>query len=160
MNGNKKPAGQKFFSSTKKPPSLFSNPQASLVPFPPKTSENSPFKKEAKVEDPSEISEVEIPPGLNYYMDGLIKVLQSDYDAAEDLESQIYREHFLQTFQALHFCTKLKPTDPNVLASKRQPLIKRTKDESINLSLFDFKHPGRNRQTNPCFRFGRNSDPL
>ncbi len=42
-----------------------------------------------------------------------------------DYFSQIYKEHFIQSYQSLTFCKYLKPVDPRVLAQKKVFLPKR-----------------------------------
>ena len=43
----------------------------------------------------------------------------------KDYFSQIYREHFMQSFQAMAFCKFVKPADPKILAQKKVFLTKR-----------------------------------
>ena len=55
--------------------------------------------------------------GFTYYMTGLEKAHR--WTGGLDYFAQIYREHFLQSFQALNFVKSLKPVDPAILAQKR-----------------------------------------
>lgn len=43
--------------------------------------------------------------------------------------SQMHREHFVQTFQALQFCNNLKPVDPKVLSAKQVSLFRKEIDK-------------------------------
>lgn len=36
-----------------------------------------------------------------------------------DYFSQIHREHFIQTYQAMMFCRYMRPVDPKVLGAKK-----------------------------------------
>lgn len=58
-----------------------------------------------------------------YYMTNLEKHLKR-YDD-RDYFSQIYREHFQQSFQSMKFCRFMKQTDPKVLAKKKVYLTKK-----------------------------------
>jgi hypothetical protein len=58
-----------------------------------------------------------------YYMAGLEKYHKSYIES--DYFCQIYREHFMQTYQAMMFCRYLKTVDPKVLGQKRVFLSKR-----------------------------------
>ena len=63
-----------------------------------------------------------------YYMSGLEKAHR--WNGENDYFVQIYREHFLQTFQALSFCKVLKPFDNAVLQQKRVNLARRDTHKS------------------------------
>jgi hypothetical protein len=58
-----------------------------------------------------------------YYMAFLEKYHRNYFE--NDYFCQIYREHFLQSYQAMMFCKYLKPVDPKVLSQKRVFLNKR-----------------------------------
>jgi hypothetical protein len=60
---------------------------------------------------------------LLYYTSFLEKYHRNYHE--NDYFCQIYREHFLQSYQAMMFCKYLKPVDPKVLAQKRVFLTKR-----------------------------------
>jgi len=70
-----------------------------------------------------------------YYMSGLEKAHR--WDGEVDYFVQIYREHFLQTYQALSFCKVLKPFDPAVLAQKRVNLTRRDTHHGKKTLIFD-----------------------
>ena len=72
-----------------------------------------------------------------YYMTWLEKYHK--YPDEKDYFSQIYREHYMQSFQAMAFCKFIKPVDPKVLAQKKVFLTKREshKGESA-IKLFFF----------------------
>ncbi len=59
-----------------------------------------------------------------YYMTNLEKYLKTP-QAGDEYFSKIYREHFMQTYQALNFCKYLKPVDPKELSKKKVYLPKR-----------------------------------
>lgn len=64
-----------------------------------------------------------------YYMSNLEKFhrnIENEYFA------QIYREHFMQSFQAMMFCRFLRPVDPKVLAQKKVYLNKRETHKGMN----------------------------
>lgn len=61
-----------------------------------------------------------------YYMAGIEKYLKNTSASFEgDYFAKIYREHFLQGYQAINFCKYLKPVDPAVLAQKKVYLPKK-----------------------------------
>lgn len=69
-----------------------------------------------------------------YYMTNLEKFhrnIENEYFA------QIYREHFMQSFQAMMFCRFLRPVDPKVLASKKVYLNKRETHKDKKTIVFD-----------------------
>ena len=70
-----------------------------------------------------------------YYMSNLEKHLRR-YDD-RDYFSQIYREHFQQSFQSMKFCRFMKQTDPKVLAKKKVYL---TKKEVYRSNLMGLKY--------------------
>jgi len=70
-----------------------------------------------------------------YYMTNLEKAHRWAGEA--DYFVQIYREHFLQTFQALSFCKLLKPTDPSVIAQKKVHLPRRETHKDKKTLVFD-----------------------
>jgi CTD small phosphatase-like protein 2 len=70
-----------------------------------------------------------------YYVTGLEKYHRNYYE--NDYFCQIYREHFLQTYQAMMFCRYLKPVDPKVLAQKRVFLSKRESHKDKRTLVFD-----------------------
>ena len=57
-----------------------------------------------------------------------------------DYFCQIYKEHLIQSFQALTFCKYLKPVDPKVLAQKKVFLPKRPTHKGILSYFFCFKY--------------------
>lgn len=61
--------------------------------------------------------------GYTYYMTDMKRHLKR-YDS-NDYFSQIYREHFQQTFQALKLCKFMRNTDFRTLASKKVYLTKK-----------------------------------
>jgi len=58
-----------------------------------------------------------------YYMSGLEKAHR--WNGEPDYFVQVYREHFLQTYQALTFCKMLKQADMSVINQKKVNLPKR-----------------------------------
>jgi len=54
-----------------------------------------------------------------------------------DYFCQIYKEHFIQTFQALTFCKYLRPVDPRVLNQKKVFLPKRATHKDKKTIIFD-----------------------
>jgi hypothetical protein len=57
-----------------------------------------------------------------YYMTNMEKYHRS---LDHDYFAQIYREHFMQTYQAMMFCRFLRPVDQKVLTQKKVYLNKR-----------------------------------
>jgi len=70
-----------------------------------------------------------------YYMSSLDKAHRWNGD--QDYFAQVYREHFLQSYQALSFCKTLKPTDPSVIAQKRVNLPRRESHKGKKTLVFD-----------------------
>lgn len=62
-------------------------------------------------------------PSFTYYMTSLEKYHRKWNEM--DYFCQIYKEHFIQSFQALTFCKYLKPVDSKTLAQKKVFLPKR-----------------------------------
>jgi CTD small phosphatase-like protein 2 len=58
-----------------------------------------------------------------YYMTNMEKAHR--WNGEPDYFVQVYREHFLQTYQALTFCKMLKPADLSVISQKKVNLPKR-----------------------------------
>lgn len=58
-----------------------------------------------------------------YYMTNMEKHQRNPNDY--DYFCNIYREHFIQTYQAMMFCRYLRPVDPKVLGQKKVFLNKR-----------------------------------
>lgn len=58
-----------------------------------------------------------------YYMSNMEKAHR--WNGEPDYFVQVYREHFLQTYQALTFCKMLKPADLSVIAQKKVNLPKK-----------------------------------
>jgi len=54
-----------------------------------------------------------------------------------DYFCQIYKEHFIQSFQSLTFCKYLKPVDPKLLAQKKVMLPKRPTHKDKKTVIFD-----------------------
>lgn len=52
---------------------------------------------------------------------------------SEDYFCQIYKEHFIQSFQALTFCKYLRPVDPRMIAQKKVFLPKKPSHKGIAL---------------------------
>lgn len=75
----------------------------------------------------------ELKEGFTYYMTGLEKAHR--WSGGLDYFAQIYREHFMQSFQALNFVKSLKPVDPAVLAQKRVNLPKKDIYKGNNLTI-------------------------
>jgi len=70
-----------------------------------------------------------------YYMTSLEKSHRNLHD--NDYFSHIYREHFMQTFQAMTFCKFLKPVEQKVLQSKRSVLNRRETHKDKKTLVFD-----------------------
>jgi len=70
-----------------------------------------------------------------YYMTSLEKAHK--YNGEPDYFVQIYREHFLQSFQALSFVKTLKVPDTSVIAQKRVHLPKRESHRDKKTLVFD-----------------------
>jgi CTD small phosphatase-like protein 2 len=70
-----------------------------------------------------------------YYMTNLEKAHRWNGDP--DYFVHIYREHFLQSFQALSFIKGVKPTDPAVLAQKKVHLPRRETHKDKKTLIFD-----------------------
>jgi CTD small phosphatase-like protein 2 len=70
-----------------------------------------------------------------YYMSNLEKYHR--HPDEKDYFSQIYREHYLQTFQAMAFCKYLKTVDSKVLAQKKVYLPKREAYKDKKTIVFD-----------------------
>jgi CTD small phosphatase-like protein 2 len=70
-----------------------------------------------------------------YYMTSMEKSHRMLND--NDYFLNIYREHFIQTFQAMTFCKFLKPVDSKVLNQKRQILNKRESHKDKKTLVFD-----------------------
>ena len=79
-------------------------------------------------------TETETQKSFIYYMTNL-KKYHREYNES-DYFCQIYREHFIQSFQAMVFCKYLKPIDQKVLASKKMILPKRETHKGIPSSCF------------------------
>jgi len=60
----------------------------------------------------------------SYYMTNIERYLKGS-SADDEYFEKIYKEHFLQTYQAVNFCKYLKPVDPVELNKKRVYLPKR-----------------------------------
>ena len=73
-------------------------------------------------------------PSQIYYMTWLEKYHR--HPDERDYFSQIYREHFMQSFQAMGFCKFIKPVDPKVLAQKKVFLTKRETHKGAFYNLF------------------------
>jgi len=73
-----------------------------------------------------------------YYMAGIEKYLKNTSASFEgDYFAKIYREHFLQGYQAINFCKYLKPVDPTVLAQKKVYLPKKESHKDKKTIIFD-----------------------
>jgi len=70
-----------------------------------------------------------------YYMTGLEKAHR--HSGEVDYFTQIYREHFVQSYQALSFCKMLRPFDPAVIAQKRTNLPRRESHKDRKTLVFD-----------------------
>ena len=70
-----------------------------------------------------------------YYMAGLEKYLKHGIQDSEYF-AKIYKEHFLQGFQAINFCKFLKAPDPSELAKKKVYLAKKDCYKGMNYSNF------------------------
>jgi len=70
-----------------------------------------------------------------YYMTGLERA--HSWDGESDYFVQIYREHFLQTYQALAFCKVLKPFEAHVLQQKKVNLPRRDTHKNKKTLIFD-----------------------
>ena len=60
-----------------------------------------------------------------YYMAGIDKYLRNIVNYETDYFAKIYKEHFLQGYQAINFCKYLKAVDPAELAKKKVYLPKK-----------------------------------
>lgn len=70
-----------------------------------------------------------------YYMTSLQKHHRNWNES--DYFCQIFKEHFIQTFQALTFCKYLRPVDPKVLNQKRVILPKKPQYKDKKSIIFD-----------------------
>jgi CTD small phosphatase-like protein 2 len=70
-----------------------------------------------------------------YYMSNLEKAHTWSGDA--DYFIQVYREHFIQSFQALSFCRYLKPADNATIIQKKVNLPKRDPSKEKKTLVFD-----------------------
>lgn len=71
-----------------------------------------------------------------YYMAGIEKYIKNSSPSHEnDYFAKIYREHFLQGYQAINFCKYLKPVDPAELAKKKVYLPKKESHKGNIFSL-------------------------
>lgn len=70
-----------------------------------------------------------------YHMTGLEKAYR--WTSEPDYFVQIYREHFLQSYQALTFVKTLKATDPSVIAQKKVNLPRREAHKNRKTLVFD-----------------------
>lgn len=68
-------------------------------------------------------------PSFVYYMTSLEKHHKKWNEM--DYFCQIYKEHFIQSFQALTFCKYLKPVDQRIIAQKKVFLPKRPSHKGI-----------------------------
>jgi len=72
---------------------------------------------------------------FTYYSTSLEKHHRNWNDS--DYFCQIYKEHFIQSFQALTFCKYLKPVDPKLLAQKKVFLPKKASHKDKKSIIFD-----------------------
>jgi len=72
---------------------------------------------------------------FTYYATSLEKHHRNRNDM--DYFCQLYKEHFIQSFQALTFCKYLRPVDPKVLAQKKVFLPKRISHKDKKTVIFD-----------------------
>jgi len=72
---------------------------------------------------------------FTYYITSLEKHHRNWNDS--DYFCQIYKEHFIQSFQALTFCKYLKPVDPKMLAQKKVFLPKKPSHKDKKSIIFD-----------------------
>eukprot|EP01017_Pseudomicrothorax_dubius_P029488 TRINITY_DN3588_c0_g1_i1.p1 TRINITY_DN3588_c0_g1~~TRINITY_DN3588_c0_g1_i1.p1 ORF type:complete len:729 (-),score=146.96 TRINITY_DN3588_c0_g1_i1:2410-4596(-) len=72
---------------------------------------------------------------VEYYMTHLERYNRNPRDG--DYFNQLYREHFIQTYQAMTFCKMLKQVDPRVLQAKRCILPKRDGYKDKRTIVFD-----------------------
>jgi Dullard-like phosphatase family protein len=70
-----------------------------------------------------------------YYMTGLEKAHR--HAGEVDYFTQIYREHFIQSYQALSFCKMLRPSDPAIIAQKRVNVPRRESNRDRKTLVFD-----------------------
>jgi len=71
-----------------------------------------------------------------YYMAGVEKYLKLG-NMENEYFAKIYREHFLQGYQAINFCKYLKAVDPTELAKKKVYLPKRESHKDKKTIIFD-----------------------
>lgn len=123
-------------SPSKKQFSLFSKSlDAASIDFDPNEESNLDLANQQEnngdmgnEEDSFDCFQVNIPSGFDYYMPSLLSALQRE--PGEDKEADLFREHFFQTFQSLHFCKKLKPIDSEAIGLKREFMPRKTEDKS------------------------------
>jgi len=117
------------FSNNKLIPQSEAEKKKSTKPSTP--SNRSQSKENHEFSEPSTpLTPVEKKPFI-YWMTNLEKY-HRNYNE-NDYFAQIYREHFLQTYQAMLFCKYLKNVDPKVLAQKRVFLQKRESHKGITM---------------------------
>jgi len=72
-----------------------------------------------------------------YYMAGIDKYLRNNVNFETDYFAKIYKEHFLQGYQAINFCKYLKAVDPAELAKKKVYLPKKESHKDKKTIIFD-----------------------
>lgn len=115
-------------SNTKLSPSTYSQEQPEQLAKPSRPT--TPIvQKEMK-----EIFEGPVLKGPIYYVTNLEKY-HKEFDPSNYF-CQIYREHFMQSYQALMFCKYMKPVDQKALAMKKVNLHKRDTHKGIIFHLY------------------------
>jgi len=74
-------------------------------------------------EDSTDSSQDDCDSSFIYYITNLGKHLRTYND--RDYFTQIYKEHFQQSFQSMKFCKYMRPTDARVLSKKKVYLTKK-----------------------------------
>jgi len=72
-----------------------------------------------------------------YYMAGIDRYLRNNVNYETDYFAKIYKEHFLQGYQAINFCKYLKAVDPAELAKKKVYLPKKETHKDKKTIIFD-----------------------
>jgi len=73
-----------------------------------------------------------------YYMAGIDRYLRNNVNFETDYFAKIYKEHFLQGYQAINFCKYLKAVDPAELAKKKVYLPKKESHKGIYSEIVEF----------------------
>jgi len=96
---------------------------------------STPGHKDKEEQDSYYANELPSKNAFTYYITSLEKHHRQWNNS--DYFCQIYKEHFIQTFQTLTFCKYLKPVDPRVISQKKVFLPKRATHKDKRTVLFD-----------------------